>query len=185
MNREEKEAMFLSFYDEVEKIALSIQRVHVPGMLAQGVAGKHVKRETLMAENPALAKQFGVKTGKDILFIAPESDYTKAFGARGKAGYKAITQHELTHYLRGKRGKMKRFGTQGLRGLGATAREELIAHLAPVVRARDPGVQKALSAGVLPGVVASVRHAYKGQPLRQVALGGTLGRVGKALKLIK
>jgi hypothetical protein len=180
-----EEGMLTGFYNELEKIAISVQVVHEPGLLSEhGLAGKHVTHEKLMAENPALAKKLGIKPGKDVLFMAPQAEYERLYGPQGREGYRAVKRHELTHYMRGKRGKMKRVGTPGLRGLGATAREELVAHIS-AMRGRSDPAQLALAKGLVPGVVGSVRHAYQGQPLRQVAMGGTLGRVGRFLRLVR
>lgn len=79
---------------------------------------------------------------------------------------------------------MKRVGTPGLRGLGATAREELIAHLSSMKRRSLP-VQQSLAVGTVPGVLESVRSAYPGQRLRDVAKGGTVKRVLGLLKKVR
>jgi len=180
-----KETTLTAFCDELEKIALSIKQVDQPGMLSlHGLAGKHVTHDTIMRENPAFAKQLGVSsTGKDVIFMAPKQEFAAAYGSHGDEARRAIKRHELTHYMRGKRGKMARLGKPGLRGLGVTAREELAAHLVPALRTKSPEIQKALAKGVLPGTLQSVRTAYPGQRLRDVAMGGKAGallkRVGK------
>jgi hypothetical protein len=174
-----------AFFDELSKVAVSVQEISEPGLLTtHGLAGKWVPHAKVIEENPALAKKVGLRTGRDALFMAPREEFLRAYGPQGGEAYKAVKRHELTHYLRGKRGKMERVGTPGLRGLGATAREELIAHF-EAMRGRSPGVQKALAQSFVPGVVGSVRHAYQNRPLRQVAMGGTLGRVARALRLMR
>ena len=98
-------------FDELEKVALSVQQVHHPGLLSfQGLAGKYVNQDTLK-QNPALAKQVGVKPGKGALFMAPKAEFVQMYGPQGEEAYRAIKRHELTHYMRGKRGKMQRVGT--------------------------------------------------------------------------
>jgi len=167
-----------SFFNEMEKIALGVQEVtqlgaqQPPGFPT--VYGSLVKNKEMM-RYPELVKRIGLKSGKDALVMAPESTFVRDFGPNSGAARKAVKQHELTHYIRGRRGKMKRVGTPGLRGLGATAREEIAAYLTPALRAKSPEMQKALSKGILPGTVQSVRSAYPGQRLRDVAMGGKAG----------
>ena len=175
-----------SLFDELEKIALNVQLIHEPGLLStHGLAGKHVTNKTIMAENPGLAKTVNLKPGRDALFMAPKSEFRAMVGQHGDEAYKATRRHELTHYMRGKRGKMARVGTPGLRGLGTTAREELIAHVS-ALKGRSIPVQQGLARGIAPGTLASMRSAYPGQKLRNVAMGGKAGnllrRVGRLFK---
>ena len=184
MDTHTQEALF----DEMEKIALGVKQMHQPGLLTfQGLAGKYVTNDTIMKQNPAFAKKLGLSAGgKDALFMAPKQEFASAYGQHGDATYRAIKQHELTHYLRGKKGKMIRYGKPGLRGLGTTAREELAAHLTAAGRAKSPQIQQALARGVVPGTVQSVRAAYPRQRLRDVAMGGSLGKaVGRVRKLFR
>jgi len=174
-----------ALFNELEKIALGVQEVTQLGTQQptglSNVYGSLIKNKE-MVKDPELVKRIGLKPGKDALIMAPKSTFVRDFGPNSEGAYKAVKQHELTHYLRGRRGKMARVGTPGLRGLASTAREELAAHLVPAMRAKSPEIQQALSKGVLPGTIQSVRAAYPGQRLRDVAMGGTLKRIAKLFR---
>lgn len=175
---------------ELEKVAVSVKIQHEPGLLTtHGLAGKFVPEAAIRAENPALAASIGLPTGKDALFIAPKEEFITALhgdAAKGDSAYRNIRRHELTHWLRAKRGKLEGTGKPGLRNVLRTAREEAIAQISGLKAVKDPAHRALLAKGFAPGVVGSVQHAY--QPHGGVvsgALGGTLKPVAGLVERLR
>lgn len=188
-----------AFAQEVEKLAIDVRRVAVPGL--GNVHGMYVQphlvasspqaqalaagKPKLLVERPLGEYRQMVASTRDYMGASPES-IDRAAGALRDS----IRRHELTHYLRDKAGKLPPTGPQhaGLRNVLRLAREEGIAHLegvTPLAKV-SPRLGTQAAAGVVPGVVASVRHAYG--PIRRAMLSGTLKPMlplAEKLKLVR
>lgn len=174
--------------DELLKIASDIKVHHDPvGTMRQtGFVGKYFS-PARVAEEPVLQGISGGK--KHVLALPAREDFTDLLKNRpdfvgdpeglrtaSDAAYKSSRKHELTHYLRGKKGKMDRYGKPGVRGVLTTGREEVAAHLQGLKPyKRSEKMMSQASQGVIPGVVGSVQSAYP-QGIRKALLGGTLGK---------
>tara|TARA_B100000131_G_scaffold132800_1_gene129389 strand:- start:5229 stop:5801 length:573 start_codon:yes stop_codon:yes gene_type:complete len=180
-----------AFVDEMEKLAAGPLIVH---MSDPSSPGKHVKASTflnnpperlrqIMAEVPAVRK--AAEKGQSVLFLPSPEGLSKLYGpAGGQAAYNTMRRHEMTHWLRDRRGKMKGVGEPGLRNVLRSAREEMAAHLSQTRTRGLTGVQReALGKLVGPGTIGSVKanYAYMGGA-RKAALGGTASKILKALK---
>ena len=78
----------------------------------------------------------------------------------GAAADRSIKRHELTHWLRFKKGKMKHVGKPTIRGVATTVREEFAAHRGQMSRLPKtvPWHRKVL--GIVAGTKASTQAAY-------------------------
>lgn len=166
-----------------EKVAIDIRRAVLPEM--GSVMGKYLN-PAQVAANPLAS---GLARGRPHLLVEKPLSELRAMAGnmRDFAGkpelidqaanalQKNTRRHELTHYLRGKAGKMEGVGQPGLRNVLRTGREELIAYTKGVDAFDKMGPQYVSQAakGVIPGAVASVREAYP-QGVAHAALGGTL-----------
>jgi hypothetical protein len=176
------------FSDELQKIAAGPYVMEEPtfGTARNGTWAKLVKRRDIDA-NPAARKEIGalgVKPGRDIMVTAPDANIKAHFGEHAPAAKKALRRHEMTHWMRGQRGKMKRYGQPGLRGVATTLREEVAAHISSL-KGQAPAQQQQLAQGVIPGTMQSSRTAYGGSLRRGAASGGNTGRVLRALRLVR
>ena len=183
--------------DELVKISTELKVHHAPvGALAQhGFVGKYFDPEAVKS-TPVL--QQAAQGKKHLLVLPQKADFRTLLEGRrdyigkpelveraGNAAYQSSRRHELTHYLRQKKGKMARYGKPGVRGLLSTGREEAIAYskgLSPLKRISEKSYVEGMK-GVIPGTIGSVRQAYP-QGLRAAAMGGRLGgliRAGKKL----
>lgn len=182
-----RETSVVAFWSELEKIAAGPLVYHEPGLYKNnGLPGKWVSHADLWKENPALARQVGSDPNvvKDVVFLAPKSEFVEMHGERGEEAYKAVRRHEMAHWMRAKRGNMSRMGKPGIRGVGSTLREELVGHVS-ALKGRSPEVTQALAQGIIPGAVRSTQAAYRGTTLRKAALGGSFGKALRAVRLIK
>ncbi len=166
-----------------EKVAIDIRRAVLPEM--GSVMGKYLN-PAQVAANPLAS---GLARGRPHLLVEKPLSELRAMAGnmRDFAGkpelieqaanalQKNTRRHELTHYLRGKAGKMEGVGQPGIRNVLRTGREELIAYTKGVDAFDKMGPQYVSQAakGVIPGAVASVREAYP-QGVAHAALGGTL-----------
>lgn len=187
--------MLGSFTDELAKIALDVGVHHEPrGTLAQtGFIGKWFPPETV-EKNPIL-QQVG-KGKPHVLALPQKEDFKDLLRSRpdfvgnpekleeaAQAAYKSSRRHELTHYLRSKKGKMARYGKPGVRGVLTTGREELAAYVqgAKPFKKVSPKAHQEVIAGIPSGVVGSVRTAYP-EGVGKALMGG---RLGSALQVAK
>lgn len=179
----------------IEKLGAGPDIVHVPGLQQAGLTGKFMPRRQAKRfykqYSGEMAKELGI-TGppkKDVVFLSEEKELRKVIGkkvkgkgvpaaairGRAKGFYAAARAHELTHWLRAKKGKFKRVGKPGVRGVLSTGREELAAHVRSLKRL-PPALKAELAFGIPGGVMFSTRHAY-GKPLRKALMGGKAGKL--------
>jgi len=124
------------------------------------LAGKYIPKKEI-ARNPDMVKQLdpSLKSLKKGLLIEKSPGYfgnTRFLSPNQQA--KVVKDHELTHYIRDKKGKMNRLGDRGILGVGSTMREELIAHTRSVKNLKIPFKNKAK--GILGGTLESTRLLY-------------------------
>ena len=187
--------MLSPFADELTKISLEIKVHHEPpGTLAQtGFVGKYFSPETV-AKEPILQQVSGGK--KHVLALPQKEDFKQLLQHRpdfigdpekveqaAQSAYQSSRRHELTHYLRGKKGKMERYGKPGVRGVLSTGREELAAYgqgLKPFKKMGPKAVAQG-AMGVPGGVMGSIRTAYP-EGIRKAMMGGQLGSALQAAK---
>jgi hypothetical protein len=74
--------------------------------------------------------------------------------------YRSSRRHELTHWLRHKRGKLPTNPQVGLRGVGRTAMEEAIAYRQGLKRLKTWPGRLGAAAGIPGGIISSIRHVY-------------------------
>lgn len=194
-----------AFHDELLKIALDVKVIDIPGLPHGGI---HKKLDsTTPPEVHALAKG-----RKELIGLRPRPEIRSALDAEvgtalsnsqkgllSDATYQSMRRHELTHYMRGRKGKLEGIGKPGLRNLARTAREEGIAYhqgLKPVRKALEsgafePALKKRLEAGTGAALgqnfMHSMNHAYPAG-LRRAALSGTLKPLlplAEKLKLVR
>lgn len=166
------EPSFGAFSDELEKIAAGPRVFHDPTLLTHaGLAGKYIAPEVIHSADPRAAMVRSavaahgkpIKPGQGFLAMAPLEQIRSSIAKpeRTQAVYNATRRHEMTHWLRGKRGLMRGLGEPGLMNVARTAREELAAQLSGL-KARGmkevPLIDKLKSLWV--GVPGSVRAAY-------------------------
>lgn len=157
-----------AFVAELEKVAAGPKVIEDPSLLPRGLAGLHVRRKTLDAHlhHPAIVEELarhGFQPGQDALYVPPAHQLQQLFGEHGPIAGKVVRRHEMTHWLRGRQGKLEGFGEPGLPNVLRTAREELAAHLSSL---RTKGLSHArrgnLILGTPKGVIGSVKAAYPG-----------------------
>lgn len=124
------------------------------------LAGKYIPKKEI-ARNPDIAKNLdpSLKSLKKGLLIEKDMGYfpsTKLLTPRQQA--KVVKDHELTHYIRDRKGKMNRLGDKGILGVGSTMREELIAHKRSTKSIKIPLKNKLK--GILGGTLESTRLLY-------------------------
>lgn len=180
-------AFDIGMAEGMKKVAAGPYVYHEPGAMMSGMTGKYVTHEDVM-KHPEIAKNIGYRGNKGTLIMAPVEEITRAAGgdkARGKSLYDATRAHEMTHYMRGQRGKMKNVGKPGLVGIASTMREELAANKRSL-KALPPEMRKNVKLrGIIGPSWASVRAAYPGQKMKDVAMGGGLGRLLRKARLLK
>jgi hypothetical protein len=125
MNR----VMLLAFSDELEKISAGPALVYDPQAEQSGSAAaywppKKVDQVDTIHPQLGLKKYVGKKHG--LIVTTHPSQY--AYHPEGKAAYRALRRHEMTHWARDKKGKMKGIGEGGLGNVLRTAREEVVAY---------------------------------------------------------
>lgn len=191
-----KRAQVEAMRDELEKLGAGPDIIHVPGMQQAGLSGSFLSRRKMRRfykQDPGrMAKELGMTElpKKDVVFLSKEKEIRKVLGksVRGKSTpaavirerakeiYRSTRAHELTHWLRAKRGKFKRMGKPGVRGVLSTGREELAAHVRALKRL-PPALKAELAVSVPSGVMFSTRHAYPGKSLRKALMGGQAGKL--------
>lgn len=203
------EIILAACIDELEKIAAGPKIIHhdlrIPGQESKGPAGGFIPRgeyDRMQQGTHAIKnmpKVKGLKPGQDVVSLPPSkvmrAELRKKMGSDVPKSisndlYKMTRRHELTHWLRNKRGKMPLDAEgrlkPGLRNVARTAREEAVANVAMLKGAKNKTMRRLTAATIPINVVNSVRGAYsdQGGVLRNAA-GGTLKRIGKALRLTK
>jgi hypothetical protein len=124
------------------------------------LAGKYIPKKEI-AKNPDIAKNLdpslkSLKKGLLIERSAGDFPNTKLLSPNQQA--KVVRDHELTHYIRDRKGKMNRLGDKGILGVGSTMREELIAHKRSTKSISIPLKNKVK--GILGGTLESTRLLY-------------------------
>ena len=164
-----------AFSDELEKIAAGPKIFHDPSLLQLGLVGKYIPPSEIHSTKPQaeyLRNTIpGIKPGQGLLAMTPRETIRASIAKpeRANAAYNITRRHEMTHWLRERRGKMKGIGQPGLMNVGRTIREELAGHLSGIRARGTAGVpfrDKAMS--VLVGVPASLKAAYPRGVLRAV-----------------
>ena len=124
------------------------------------LAGKYIPKKEI-ARNPDIAKNLdpSLKSLKKGLLIEKSPSYfgsTRFLSPNQQA--KVVKDHELTHYIRDRKGKMNRLGDRGVLGVGSTMREELVAHKRSAKNLKIPLKNKVK--GILGGTLESTRQLY-------------------------
>ena len=78
--------------------------------------------------------------------------------ASGKDLTRSLRRHELTHYIRAQKGKMKHIGAPTVKGVLHSYREEIAGHRGMVSRLNVPRSAKIM--GIVKGTQASVKTLY-------------------------
>lgn len=199
-----------AFSDELQKLALDLRVLDHPGLPVGGAAFDRRPSNPRAAQYHPQVQEMAA--GKNhLVALQPTADIRQGFEGVASpftsaqkdlladAQYKSNRRHELTHYIRGKAGKMEGVGQPGFRNLLRTAREEGAAYKEGVKPFRkviesgafSPTEMRQLEANTGAhagkGFVSSVRHAYP-EGLRRAALGGTLKPLlplAEKLKLVR
>jgi hypothetical protein len=124
------------------------------------MAGYYIPKKRI-AQNPDVAKKLdpSLKSLKKGIFVQkPEEYFENTRFLTPKQQTKIIKDHELTHYLRDRKGKMNRLGDRGILGVVSTMREELIAYKRSIKGLKIPLKNKVK--GILGGTLESTRLLY-------------------------
>tara|TARA_Y100000034_G_C6905241_1_gene419815 strand:+ start:2302 stop:2880 length:579 start_codon:yes stop_codon:yes gene_type:complete len=188
--------IYKSFVNELRKIAagplvidvddislLNGRAVHVlpDGILSPKSQAHHIIRNKF-PQAIAAAEQ-----GKSVILLPSKknlasSPYVGPDAA--DAAYNQLRRHEMTHWLRWKKGKKGMEISPGVRGVVRNAREEFAASVSQVkTRGLHPAQQKLMASQVIPSTVASVKGNYAHQGGVKKALMG--GKAGKALRFLR
>jgi hypothetical protein len=181
---------FSAFSDELVKIAAGPVIRDTPTLLSQyGRVGHYYTPENMeLPGNAELKSQVGAKANKGVVLMAPRSEIAAVPGVNPEGAnriYRSYRRHELTHWKRGQMGKLEGVGQPGIRNVLRTAREEIAANA--------QGAKSLLRSGVPAGAIGrnaaltfagSMRGAYPGG-IGKAMLGGTISRIGRALRVIR
>lgn len=99
------------------------------------------------------------------------------------AAYKQLRRHEMTHWMRSRKGKDLSV-SPGIRGVLKNAREELAAAVSQTkIKGVPPEITRTLQTSVIPATLTSVKanYANRGGPLKAMTQG-SLKKVFGALK---
>jgi hypothetical protein len=179
-----------AFVCELEKVAAGPAIQDTPTLLSRfGRVGHYYRPEDMEhPDNAQLKANLGPKSKRGVVLMAPRSEIEQVPGVTSEGAkriYRSYRRHELTHWKRGQKGKLKGVGEPGVRNVLRTAREELVANV--------QGAKSLLRAGVPAGAigrnagstfVGSMRGAYPGG-LSKAMLGGTISRIAKALRIAR
>ena len=183
-----------SFLDELEKIAAGPFIIEVDD---PSIGGRFIPRDSfmeLMEARPEIRATYQeefpeiLKSKKDVVFVPSKKALSEA-GIPDKnidPMYRAYRRHELAHWSRARKGKMKGYGEPGLRNVLRSVREEVVGY-GSMGKHLPKDMERDLAKKFLPITTASVQQAYapKGG-VKKAILGGSLSKPARiARKLLR
>jgi hypothetical protein len=128
------------------------------------------------------------KSKKDVVLV-PSKKALLAMGVPERnidPLYRATRRHEIAHWSRARKGKMKGYGEPGLRNVLRSAREEMIAYGSMGKRLPEE-MERNWAKEFFPATAASVQQAYAPTGgVKKAILGGSLSKPARiARKLLK
>lgn len=126
------------------------------------LSGKYVRPQELQA-NRSMAKLLdptlrSLKKGLIILRPADSFKFGPNSKISGKQAADILRKHEMTHYLRDKKGLLNNVGKKNIRGIFSTIREEGAAQFRSMKGLKMSKAKKAGSA--VAGVIGSLKYLY-------------------------
>ena len=152
-----------------EKIAVGPAMMPNPGYgINNAIAAKYITAKSLLEgqrTNPQIAQELKSVNPKwkteGLILHAPKGAIKDAPFMTGPEMARALKRHELTHYIRHKKGLLPDdLGKLGPKGVATVFREELAAHRAMVKRVPKTVPLQAKLMAVINGTMASAREIY-------------------------
>lgn len=192
------DAQVLTFFalELLEKTAAGplIIDVDDPRLLSTNAVNLDPKSFLSTADSPAktlIKQQYpeaveALKAGRGVIMLPSKANLAQnpfLDAETADATYKQLRRHEMTHWMRGRKGK-DLSTSPGIRGVLRNAREELAATASQTkIKGVSPAITRTLQANMVPAALASVKsnYAHQGGPLKAMAQG-SLKKVFGALK---
>lgn len=170
-----RSASLTAFVDELEKIAAGPRVIYDPEMRtgAQYWPPSFVDRVEAARPDIGVKAMVGKKHGA---LVGPHPSQF-SHHPEGAQAYKALRRHEMTHWMRDRRGLFGGVGKPGLRNVLRTAREEGAAYLSQRKALRNaPQIRRQSLVRLPKDFLTSMRAAYPAG-VGKAVMGGTLGKV--------
>lgn len=131
------------------------------------ILGKYFTRDFVKnhPEYNHISDPRGIGQNDGIMMLKPKGDYPT------KDIERAIFRHELTHYLRDKRGKLTNIGKPSLTGVLSTLREEFIAGIKALPKKFEGGIvvpDSLKGTNGFTSAIESTKHLYPRGILRAI-----------------
>ena len=189
-----------SFWGELEKIAAGPFMIEVDDPSLLSGHALNVTAESFL-KNPndthrVIIKHWpqaleAAKKGRGVVLVPSIKNLEQMPGMdpeSARANYKQLRRHELTHWMRKRKGYGGIESAPGLRNVLKNTREEWAAHVSQAVGTRgiSDAHRKQIASAAWPGTMSAVagNYAHMGG-VRKAALGGNFGRALRALRVIR